>query len=315
MIEADKDQNPQNKQEDTTPSTDIPNDKIKVDIKDEKKTGNPNENNQPSKNNPQPFIVKIEKSKGWSKAEIISAFSVIISLSLFFMTLQTFKKTSRAVEISDSTFIANREKDSALNIKSIIRDSLDSIKRERDYIRDSTNKKIAQKSLDAQINSIRQSQEDFELESRPLLQISHITVDSVDLKNSQPPFTLSYIIVNFGKFPAKVISHKVGTGWGYAPTLEQELTIQTIMSYQKLETYYASAYGASSIPYTTSTNYIPIGQYKRFLNGTMFLYLVGEITYESWLNKRRFILSFVYRIKKLTNTLEVTGLKIQDKEI
>ena len=59
--------------------------------------------------NPQPFLVKMESSTGWKRSEIISVCGILISAFLFFMTIQTFRKTSRSVEISENVMAFNRD--------------------------------------------------------------------------------------------------------------------------------------------------------------------------------------------------------------
>jgi hypothetical protein len=70
------------------------------------------DNNNTKCSSQQPFIVKIEQNNGWKRAEIISIFAILISACLFYMTLRTFNKTRRAVEISEENLKDSREKDS-----------------------------------------------------------------------------------------------------------------------------------------------------------------------------------------------------------
>jgi len=303
-MEAPKDQNQQNKTEDTNPIPPISYNKTETDVKDREKTSHTAQNNQSQRDNPQPFIVKIEKSKGWSKAEVISVFSILISGALFFMTIQTFKKTSRAVEISDSTFIANRKKDSVLNVKSIIRDSLDSIQRGRDYTRDTTNINIAQKSLQTQISSIKETQKEFEIESRPVIQVTNLKLDSLGIGVKT---LIKFSVSNLGRFPAKILNSK---GRLYFMENNIKNVIQSRDGFINTS-YNVAISNAYDLPVTVTGVPLPENIYNNYVEGRGSFYLQGEYAYTSIATGETFLYRFTYKISNKT-AFNVVGIQNED---
>lgn len=113
-----KQQHPKNKpQKRVQPNSPSANPQSDDSIKNDKASTYHPQHHSPQNSDVNPLIVKINKGKGIPRAEIISIVGIIISASLFFMTLRTFRQTKRSVDIADSTFKANKEKDAAIAIQ------------------------------------------------------------------------------------------------------------------------------------------------------------------------------------------------------
>lgn len=99
-MESDQQDSTEQTQKAPAPTSLIENN-VKEAVKGKEQTANLCEDNKADCKSVQPFVVKIEKTKGWSRAEIISICAIVISSALFVMTLITFGKTKKAVEISE----------------------------------------------------------------------------------------------------------------------------------------------------------------------------------------------------------------------
>jgi hypothetical protein len=102
-------QQPAKLSESSMPSVDNNINKVK---EEDTKTTNTSENHKTKCNSPQPFFVKIEKNKGWSRPEIISGVAAGLSFIAIVMMVLTFNKTRKAVGISETSLNDARRKDS-----------------------------------------------------------------------------------------------------------------------------------------------------------------------------------------------------------
>jgi len=77
---------------------------------------------------------------------------------------------------------------------------------------------LQQKILNSQINSLKETQREFELENRPFVQVSEIKVDTSDYK-----ILISFKIINYGKFPADVlyVKSRIGIPIGMVSSMDE----------------------------------------------------------------------------------------------
>lgn len=142
--------------------------------------------------------------------------------------------------------------------------------------------------MQAQINYLKQSQKDFELENRPFVQVSEIKIDTFGYDAR-----LSFKIINYGKFPADVLQVKYRVGM--APSTNENKIL-----YFKTETIEHNIYVASGVNYlpefggmkSTSTSTV-----KDIKNGNTIMFLYVEIRYTTYGTKTTFLHTSLNRIK------------------
>lgn len=277
--------NPNESEPDITP---IPDNQVDSIIKDDK-----------SKSEPQKDEQTESKSNKWKRAEIISFISILFTAALFYMNIKSFEKTTQAVAISDSTYRHNRIKDSLVDIgkkhsdsiatiKERRIDSLDSIVRLRDYIKDSNNYALSIKSLNAQITSIQETKKQFEEENRPFIQISDIKTDTSGYRG-----LLSFKIINYGKLPANVLYIKYRIGM--ALSVDENKIIYLKWQTNEHNIYVAS--GINYLPEFTTMKASSNQPMKAIKNGEIIMYLDVEIKYTTYGTKRAFLHTSINKIK------------------
>ncbi|MEP7375278.1 MAG: hypothetical protein ABI675_17895 [Chitinophagaceae bacterium] len=173
---------------------------------------------------PQPFVVKVEqeRKKGIDTKDILSFVALLVSIYAVMLNTCSLNNTTKALNITDSTFKVNIRKDSLAAISSARRDSLDRIKDEQTRIKDSLiidlqnqslvstnsqNRKtldMSKKSLQAQIESIKETQNQFEIQNMPYLQVGNFRY----VNDS----TLGYTLFNLNQYPAKIAAISLAIG-------------------------------------------------------------------------------------------------------
>ena len=179
-----------------------------------------------------PPEIKESNTKIKSNEIVNIIFTIILAgatVVLAYYTFQLFKETQNArIDNKDAITAAKNSSNAAQNTVAEQRFN-DSIMKRNDsikFINDTTyaNKKffndsisnkrnsdISKNTLHAQIKSLAQAQNDFEIENRPFMNFIGITLDTTYPNNV---LKVSYKIFNVGKFPAKIISFKVKVGYG-----------------------------------------------------------------------------------------------------
>jgi hypothetical protein len=144
-----------------------------------------------------------EENKTAITANRISIIGTIINLALAGLTYMLFQKTIEANKTSQSSLLeaqkavdqAKRANDIAeanFKLAQISSASSDSI--------NNANLELSKKSVEAQINSIKESQNRFEIENAPFLQIMYPKI--IPKLNEQ--FSIAYHIINISGNPAKI---------------------------------------------------------------------------------------------------------------
>lgn len=217
MAEESPDNTANNPEESKAGITSVPNNPPDNIIEGEKSKSESTEDSNTESNNPQPLPVKMEESKGWKRAEIISLVSIIFTASLFYMNIKSFEKTTQAVAISDSTYRHNRIKDSIAEVKEMQKEYFDSIKtrkadsireaeRKDTYRKDSTTFNLSKRAFEAQVKSFTENQKAAAFskqvsmsEIRPYISIK--IPNNLDLKIDSL-VKISAIVINNGKSTA-----------------------------------------------------------------------------------------------------------------
>lgn len=278
------------KEPEKIPSTEIPiQDDVQQVEESNKNENNTTENNNSKCNSIEPLLVKINKEKGWSKQEIISVIAIIISASLLVITLVILRNTLHAINISESTLADSRKKDIVNSMRNKIADSLSNVQYERNRIKDSLSMELARKSLQTQIHSVGESQKQFKVLNRPILQIGDIAI--ANLKAGEKPVLICQI-ENVGNFTAKVLTRKIKIG--YVHNITERIKIGKWVSIE------IPTYVTKETPFTEtfSTNDI-LGKeyYEAVINGVLKILVIGEIEYVNEVTKDNWIFKFVIEIK------------------
>lgn len=280
----------------------------------EEQPANTTNYDKPKCNSPQPFIVKMEKSEGWSRAEKISVAGIIISASLFVMTLRSFEKTSEAVKISEASLNHAIYKDSITAISDKKRGFVDSIRREQDSINGAITIKQTQKSLDAQLKSIQQTQKEFELESRAYLMVANTQIDTTAIK---APFNVNFDIVDMGKFPANIVYSKIGVAIDVDTTIEAVKSLLDEKNGWRIKISSETVSSGTRIGYSQPSKGFSDAQYYYFRTGKMSLYLFAEFKYISVGIGKKYLMKYGVRMTviPLFNRLNFLALEYSDTEI
>lgn len=130
---------------------------------------------------------------------IIGTFVAGFTIALFFQTKKSTDAAIKAANAADNTYKEQRFNDGVLRR----RDSINAIANEdnerRRFSLDST-------STQAQIQSIKEAQKQFEVENEPYLQIEVTSIDTPFLKGK--PISIKYDIKNLKINPVKIIIDK-----------------------------------------------------------------------------------------------------------
>jgi hypothetical protein len=140
----------------------------------------------------------------WTKPEVIIAgIGLLLSMILGYVTYQLFLKTIEANEISANALKeAKRANDETerTNRRNYIRDTINDRAQEE---KDRFNMEIGRQSLQAQINSIKETQRQFTVSNMPFLEVTDCIIPIFQI-NKNP--VVRFKIVNQGKMPAEIIS-------------------------------------------------------------------------------------------------------------
>jgi hypothetical protein len=254
-----------------------------------------------------------ENNKPQKRANFISWVAVGVNAVLALFTYLLFLQNSdaigeskRANTISQNALDDSRFNDSINRRTDSLRNISDSIKDDRGRIKDSLTIDLANKSLGTQISSIKETQKQFEIENRPLMQIADLIIDTI---GDEKVTVIRCNIVNMGKFPAKVFSAKFGVSYGskVGVTIAQ-LEGVTVLKDFAVQTSIA---GSFRIPVTIRSNPLTNDMYENYKNRVTSVYVVGEVGYKSIVAPKIFYNKFVFRITTIP-TLAVDVLKNDD---
>lgn len=166
-------------------------------------------------------ISPVNKSKPNDKKYIIDILSLLTNIVLALFTYLLFNKTTeanntsqealkeskRANDISKGALDRAIDESNNSKIREKTIDSLDSIDRAFYYEENAKRNYLQNKQIETQINNLKSSQEHFELNSRPYLQVNKIKFTQF---KPNLPLKIRYEIVNLGSHSAKIINGKYG---------------------------------------------------------------------------------------------------------
>ena len=264
-----------------------------------------------------PLYIKDCKKEGWSTAEKISAFAVVLNFIAILITSYSVSRTSKSVDIADSSFKHNIIKDKMAAVQQIKRDYLDSIKTakvdsimkdERDsaYKRDIASINLAKKSLNAQIEFLKETQKQFIDKNESYLQVTGFFVDTLQ---SFKPIFCHFKIENFGNNPAKLLNQVFASNVSFnqMPIKDIEKT-GAAQNFTSINTYFGidRPIEYNDIPLGGDNKYLTQDVYTDIVNSKKNIFVFGKINYENLVTKKKLIYTYLIKckFKKIGNRIQ-----------
>ncbi len=271
---------------------------------DQKSNTNTEENNSPK-------IDKEGRGNNWREntrliVEIIIAGFTII---LVFVTLGQSKTQVQALAVADSA-----NKISALALadnrrQNRDRDSTDSISSLKQDIKDSFNADFSDKSLKTQVQSIKETERRFNIESRPIANVMDLKIDS--LGNGQSSL-ITFKLYNTGKFPATIKYIRTKS------VLDVKLSkneVEKKIPHGEIRTVNHSLPHMAYIPQKMTGIVLPEFYFELLKKGERFIYILIEINYENFVNKEKYRHQSVIKAIWHQNEFSYEGMKYSDIKV
>ena len=248
---------------------------------------------QPGLDLPQPFIIKVEKEKKkWiNTQQIIPIFALLISITAVVLNKCSLDNTSKALAINDSTFKRNVIKDSLTFVSNHRRDSLDSIRKEQDFKRDTTNIGLSKNSLETQIKSIKETQKQFELANEPFLEIDSIVIH----KKVGQPLSVDFQINNLNNYTAKIVGAGQGISTKYNPP--DLKSVKDAITSIGDNSHYITSTRPVHMEFSEAPKIFDKRREEYFNSGKFYIYFGVIIVYENMVTGKKKLYKFLGRIK------------------
>ncbi|MES2794803.1 MAG: hypothetical protein V4683_02500 [Bacteroidota bacterium] len=263
---------------------------------------------------PTKIIIVDDKSKDNNPviANILSGLALVLAAFVFGFTYLLFEETKSANKISKDALKLSREqfeqsriKDSenALeNTKANSRDSLryviSLLNDKKRFKLDSISTRTQIESVLHQIKTLKETQKEFELESRPYIQIFNANLDTFEIGKRT---YISYAVINVGKFPAKIISNQGGLAYSItedSSTIFKEFDKQYLIQGYEGIAAHNSILNANGVADEVLTEKI----YNQVKTGYKAVYMYGKIKYISDLTND--VYEYIYEFKFNINPKE-----------
>jgi len=274
-------------------------------------------------------IGNIDQKDGWTIANKISAFGIVISIIVAIFTYLLFQKTieanktshdaltqsTRANDIAEQALRDSRINDSLTNERQKAIDAFENNRDLRNRIKDSITIGLAQQSLETQkfytersdsnfIKSIRVAtsaldvskesieriQNNFERENRAIMFISQFKADILKL-GSRTTFNIEF--KNFGKSPT------ILTDVAIAITLDTSYIVKDEkFKYTLNDITYVNLFLPVNGAFNKNINLTPIPElaYNEIVSGRLKVFVFGEATYFDIIRKQYSAYQFCFRV-------------------
>lgn len=249
-----------------------------------------------TRNNEDAAIIEARTANRFTKYGLyVNAFLLLCTLGALLFTwisLNDARKKDIQSAIRDSTNDANnRIKDSIFNERDSIKYNITKIQFESSRIKDSANIGLAKKSLDAQINSLIEAQKQFEISSRPLIQIGNI---SLEVFEEGKPTRISFNIENLGKYPAKITKSETRIVYS-TDSAYKSYALLNGQGFWVVDLYVS---GENSRQYKCMESEAEMKKniYDEVNSGKRFIYLLGKLNYINIATTKKRIYRFIVRI-------------------
>lgn len=298
MDEHQQDTTPNNTDETIIPPTST------TEYVDESTTDNPKSDTSQSNNkekNKELIQVIVNKPKDENRAEStankIAIFGLLINLILAIFTYLLFQKTveanktsqsalkesSRANDISALALADSRKADSISEIKDSISYNLSKSQYEASREKDSISMLLAKQSINAQINSLKETQNQFTLENLAYIECTDFTFVTFE-SNKEPK--IAFRISNVGKVPVKITKFKLGFFYKSTIGYNPDGYLATII-YDPYPTSFYVTKESPRIQNFTGFDKIPTAQYDAIKKEELGMFFCGEIQYTNEINNKK----------------------------
>lgn len=255
-------------------------------------------------NVPAPIVNNIQQPQRdkWTIATRISASSVIVTIILIGVTYWLFmeariqsKAATDAAIAADSTVKITRYYDSISRINQDMTFASNQEDSKERFQHDSA-------SLQAQINSIKEAQKQFEMENRPYIEVSNF--DTLSFRENEYP-VLRMAVRNLGKQPAKILrsvavvycdkaSDNSDTAYNgfYRMVKENGINVDTFRDENR--------YIIKEAPFYKQLNWpVIIDVYHRdqILSGELDIYIIGKMTYLNLITKIEMLYKYAIEVR------------------
>lgn len=220
-------------------------------------------------------------------ANRISRFAIAVNIVLIGLTFLLFRKTTqstdaaiRSANAAESTYREQKFNDSSLrardSIKYIIDTAAQANKARNDSAIEVKRFDLQNKSIQAQIKSLQETNREFQVENEPFLQL---TVEGVQNFAIGGLLDVTVKIDNLGKYPAMIILDKSFSAFRVVPPPFEE-----VYKLGKKDEDLTNTYVSSSIPASKVFHHedpITESQFTKTQQGTYKFYMVGFMKYEN----------------------------------
>jgi len=241
-------------------------------------------------------IEGVEANRIAKRANWISFGTAIVNFLLFGCTvilatisIRQANSADHAATTADKTYRADSSNNEhVFENQKILQRKIDSSDKIKSKHEDSVFN-YQKKSLNAQIASINETKNEFDLENRPFLQVTDISIDTSKADEIEGSFRIS----NTGKQPAQIITAKITSGdtHKYFPYDESKL----------IEDKAIEGLHISNIGYGMNFIHSGFDNYAKFeannvKKGNGYVYIMGHITYKSPISNKIHETIFYYKI-------------------
>ena len=269
----------------------------------------PNSKTENVNKEPVQVIVNIpkEENKTAITANRIAIVGTIINLALAGLTYMLFQKTVEANKTSQTSLAeAQKAVDQAKRANDIAEANF-KFSKEMSINNDSisaVNLSLTKKSVETQFYDINQKRKEFEIENRPFIQIVDIKIDSI---GTDKITTVSFNVVNMGKFPGTVTNMKTNLSFGadniIVPNLEKKL-LST-----KDETLNLSVSTGYQINRTIKGRPLTGIEFSNFEKRESYIYLIVEIQYSNVGNGKKYKNIIIHRLNLIDKKMNIVSVK------
>ncbi len=236
-----------------------------------------------------PETTKAKRSAAYF-ANWLTALGITVNVILIFFTIRLYREavsqSQAATDAANAAIESNRiaretmETNNTFSQRNIAMQEADA------KSGDTINKKtieVAQQSLQAQINSLKETQRQFDTENMPYLECKEFTF--LTFEPNKPP-KIAFQIINFGKTAAKIIKYKVG--FFYSPIIQ--FKPQGYLATIPFDPIPAGLYVTSQYPAVqimTANNSITQEAYNQAIAQKTVMIMCGEIDYINEINSKK----------------------------
>lgn len=248
-----------------------------------------------------------EENKTAITANRIAIFGTIINLALAGLTYMLFQKTAEANKTSQASLAETQKAVDQAKRANDIAEANFKFSKEMSINNDSISAvslSLTKKSVETQFYDINQKRKEFEIENRPFIQIVDIKIDSI---GTDKITTVSFNVVNMGKFPGTVTNMKTNLSFGanniIVPNLEKKLLSAKDES---LNLSVSTGYQINRIIKGRTLTEV---EFSDFEKRESYIYLIVEIQYSNVGNGKKYKNIIIHRLNLIDKKMNVVSVK------